>query len=457
MNKTDIKTKWGQYMDTDNLVEEMMRLLTKYNHRNTEHGVCCILEKFFTAKEPLIKLLQKSDNYVGDLRIVLDEQLERRGNESEIHKWIDVFPNKVKAVDCIKKKTDANGKVMTDYFRIGKQTISIADLENEELKTSLATRHEALSAFTSEGYTTASETEYKRFIEAIGNFRFHTSPTMSAEDIEPLASYKIHEGMKTSRAFNKICHHFAVDKSTATITTSRGEKKRVYDIEFAKYADMVSDKKRNIKFFISVNPLDYLTMSFGINWGSCHTIDKHNQRGIAGDHYGGGYCGGTMSYMCDETSIITYVHNTMPENYEAGKVYRNMFHLGGDGVLLQNRIYPQGNDGCTDLYKEFRIIMQREMAKLLGLEANKWIRRGAITNVASVGCHYKDYNSRADCNISYPSERPQCQSQVITIGSTRLCPNCGTSADGMSAGNLSHYNCAPYEPTDDDDDDEFFI
>ncbi|MBQ4155309.1 MAG: hypothetical protein IJD90_00720, partial [Clostridia bacterium] len=174
--------------------------------------------------------------------------------------------------------------------------------------------------------------------------------------------------------FHKICHYYGVDKSPVSKTDSRGRVQKVYDIEFAKYADMVSGGKRKIKFFISVNPLDYLTMSFGVNWASCHTIDRENRRRMD-NSYSGAYCGGTMSYMLDHVSIVTYVHNTMPESYETGKVYRNMFHLGGDGVLLQGRVYPQGNDGCTDLYKEFRGIMQKELTKLLGLERNSWMKR----------------------------------------------------------------------------------
>ena len=441
MNKADIKTKWGQYIDTDKLVDNMMELLTKYHHRNTEHGVCRILEQFFTAKEPLIKLLQKSEHYVGDLRIVLDEQLERRGDAHEIRVWIDTFPRKVNAPACIRKTKDADGKEMKDYLKTGKQKISVDDLENEEFTSSLATRIEKLQAFTYDGFTRTSEVEYNKFLDAVAHFRYNTLSTISAENAEALATYKVVEGMKTSRAFNKICNHFTVDKAP------------LYNKEFAKYADMVSGLKRNIKFFISVNPLDYLTMSFGVNWASCHTIDKNNQRQTPGDHYSGAYCSGTLSYMCDATSIVTYVHNTMPENYETGKVYRNMFHLGGDGVLLQGRVYPQGNDGCTDLYKEFRIIMQREVAKLLELETNKWIKRSSVINVVSLGSHYKDYNCYRDCNISYPSERLQCTAQVITVGSTRLCPHCGDSGDGLSAGTLTHYFCEPVEDTDEDADD----
>lgn len=428
MNKNDIKTKWGQYIDTDKLVDDMMTLLTKYNHRNTEHGICCILDKFFTKKESLIKLLQKSEHYTGDLRIVLDEELERRGNADEIRYWVDAFPGKVKASALIKKRTDSHNKTIDDYLKIGKQKISLADLESEEFAAALSTRNESLSEFTCDGFTKTSETEYSKFISAISYFRCITNSTISEYTASFLTEYKISEGTKTSRAFNKVCHHYKVDEAP------------LYNKEFSKYADMVSGLKRKIKFFISVNPLDYLTMSFGVNWASCHTIDKNNVRRME-NSYSGAYCAGTMSYMLDSTSIITYVHNTMPEDYETGKVYRNMFHLGGDGVLMQGRIYPQGNDGCTDLYKEFRTIMQRELTSMLGLENDKWTKRDGISNVESMGHHYRDYNNFKSCNMSYPSERPQCRHQVITVGSDRLCPHCGLSADGLGYNYLSHPHC----------------
>ena len=53
----------------------------------------------------------------------------------------------------------------------------------------------------------------------------------------------------------------------------------------------------------------------------------------------------------------------------------------------------------------------------------------------------------------YP-ESLQCLDQVITIGSDRICPNCGHSADGLSSSNLSHYSCTAVETMDIDDLDD---
>lgn len=440
MNKNDIKVKWGRYIDTDKLVEDVMSLLTKYNHRNTEHGVCCILEEFFTKKEPLIKLLQKSNHYAGDLRVVLDEELERRCDPYELQRWLTHFLIAVKPDRCIKKRTDEHNKTIDDYMKVGITRVSVADLENEEVAAKFTTRSSALRAFTSDGFTVASTREYDKFNRIMDRFERILTSSMEDEIADTMSEYKVRRGMKTSRAFNAVCKHFGVDQSPETTIDSRGKQHKVYDSEFAKYADMVSDKKRQIKFFISVNPIDYLTMSFGVNWSSCHTIDKMNLRGTSNGH-GGAYCAGTMSYMLDSTSVVTYVYDTMPENYEVGKVYRNMFHIGGDGVLLQGRIYPQGNDGCTDLYQEFRAIMQKELAQMLGLESNLWTKRKSISNVNSIGQHYRDYDRFSYCNMSYPSERLQCQHQTILIGSRKICPHCGAEADEVSSHYLSHNDC----------------
>lgn len=62
--KANLKEAWGQYCDTDKLVDDVMSLLTKYNHRNSEHGVCIMLNEYFTNKKDLIELLQKSEHYM---------------------------------------------------------------------------------------------------------------------------------------------------------------------------------------------------------------------------------------------------------------------------------------------------------------------------------------------------------------------------------------------------------
>ncbi len=63
MNKADLKAKWAAYCDTDKLVDDAMNLLTKYGHKNTEHGICVLLDTYFTNKKSLMDMFKESVHY----------------------------------------------------------------------------------------------------------------------------------------------------------------------------------------------------------------------------------------------------------------------------------------------------------------------------------------------------------------------------------------------------------
>lgn len=428
--KADLKTAWGQYCDTDKLVDDVMALLTKYGHRNSEYGVCKMLNEYFTNKKDLIELFQKSEHYVGDMRMMIDIELERENSARDIREFCDGFPTGVNARGLLLKFKDENGKKFEDYLRTGVKSITAKDLMKPESVALLKKATEQQNTFDSDGATKASHDVYSGFCSAICNFRGISSSTISHENAERMnEKYKVREGMKTSRAFNRVCTFYGVDKA------------KKYNKLFAQYADMVSGLKRKLKFFISVNPIDYLTMSFGVNWASCHTIDKENRRRMPSS-YSGMYCGGTMSYMLDGTSIITFVHDHVPTNWEDGKIYRCMFHYGKN-ILVQGRVYPQGNDGRTDLYKVFRNYMQDELSALLGLTDTIWRKKdnGRVSsNVQSYGVHYRDYTNFSDCNVSYPRERSDSSDNVINIGHSGICPHCGGNI--TENGSISHSSCS---------------
>ena len=431
MKKADLKTAWGQYCDTDKLVDDAMALLTKYGHRNSEHGVCVMLNEYFTNKKDLIELFKKSEHYIGDMRIMIDIELERENSARDIYEFCDTFPNNVKAKDVLLKFKDENGKKFEDYLRTGVKHITAKDLMKAETMTALKKATEKQTAFDSDGATKASHAVYDRFRHAINDFRYISISTISHEKATSMnEEYKVREGMKTSRAFNRVCAFYGIDKA------------KKYNKLFAEYADMVNGLKRKLKYFISVNPIDYLTMSFGVNWASCHTIDKKNRRCMSSS-YSGMYCAGTVSYMLDGTSIITFAHDHVPTNWEDGKIYRCMFHYGKN-ILVQGRVYPQGNDGRTDLYKVFRNYVQDELSPLIGLTDTVWRKKenGRVgDNVESYGNHYCDYIHFSSCNVSYPRERSDSSDNVIAIGHTGICPRCGGEMIGTGSGNISHGNC----------------
>ena len=434
MLKETLKQDFGCYCDTDKLVDDVIALLTKYHYKCTEAGVCRMLHEYFFNKKKLIDLFMKSDCYIGDMRICLNVELERRNNADEIYAFCRRFAKNVEAKPLFIKYVDEYGKTLSDYMRTGIRKLKARTLYHSDIAERLVVNSEHKNNFLNDGSTVKSNDEFSKFCDIIRGFQYYTAPALSEEVVSYLQRYKMNatftNGMKTSRAFNRVCACYGVDKLER------------YNKLFAQYADMVSGLKRNVCFYISLNPLDYLTMSFGNSWSSCHTIDKRNERGMP-NSYQGMHAGGVMSYMLDETSIITFVHNHAMKDYEEGKVYRNMFHYHG-GTLIQGRIYPQGNDGSTDLYKEFRRIVQKEFTKLLELDEDDWIRRtcDCDNNTSSRGVHYCDYLNFSECNVSYPREMPASADHVVKIGHTRICPNCGDYIDDCDdSGMLTHYDC----------------
>lgn len=434
MLKANLKEKWGKYCDTDKLVDDVMALLTKYRHLNTEHGVCVLLDTYFTNKQGLIDMFKGSSNYIGDMRIVVDIELQRGTDMYELRRFCDTFIRNVDAKSVILKTKDEDGKTIVDYLKIGVSAFKAKDLLSEDIRSKLNGRNQSRNKFNSEGYTIKSAQEYSKICDAVYRFRYNPESVLKEDIARWLEQNKINgkysAGMKTSRAFNRLCTEYKIHELPD------------YNKLFARYSDMVSGLKRKMKFFISLNPLDYLTMSFGNSWASCHTIDKRNVRGMPND-YSGAYCGGTVSYMLDKTSIITYVHDAMPESYEDGKVYRNMFHYA-DGALIQGRVYPQGNDGATDLYTTFRNVVQKELSQMLGLPNNMWTKKRdrCGMNTRTSGVHYADYLHYNNCNMSYPSEMPDAKNVVVDIGHVRICPKCGTElGNGYSSDRLTHSTC----------------
>lgn len=433
MNKAELKEKWCAYCDTDKLVDDTMNLLTKYHHNNTENGVCTMLDVYFTNKQKLIDMFKASGNYVGDMRVILDIEVDRELCGDDIYTFCSNFMSKVGALSLMLSDKDKDGKTLADYTLTGFTSVKASDLLEGDVKNALDARIERRNAFRHDGYTYESYDNYRKVNNAVCKFGYYCSSALNGDMVDYLTrngikgTYTV--GMKTSRAFNRMCTQYKIN--------TLAEYERLY----ARYSDMVAGGKRKMKFFISLNPLDYLTMSFGNSWASCHTIDRSNVRNMP-DSYHGMYCGGTVSYMLDSTSIITYVHTEMPDGAETGKIYRNMFHYA-DGALIQGRIYPQGKDGSTDLYKLFRNIVQKEISNMLGKE-NTWTKSNDCPEYKTntLGVHYPDYLNFDDCNVSYHNGIENAKLKIVDIGHERICPKCGEFvSNDDSAKRLGHYDC----------------
>ena len=258
--------------------------------------------------------------------------------------------------------------------------------------------------------------------------------------------YRTSEGNKVSKCISKLAKIAGFDKHVdikeICFTTQNGEEIRRtkdfgWNYQFATFADSINPFSIEATIVISVNPIDYWTMSFGKNWASCHTIDKENLR-RCDNSYHGMYCGGTQSYMEDESSIIVY---TLPNDWNGGnpeladKVQRCVFYLGED-KLGQSRLYPDGRDGGdASIAGSVRSAVQRVVAEIFDVP-NYWTLKkntdadgNCYRNVTeSYGPHYRDYFAYNDCNMSYMKRIDGHQNtKFIKIGVPKItCPSCGT-------------------------------
>jgi hypothetical protein len=425
MNKTELKAKWGKYCDTSSLVDNMASLLSGYGHRSSKEGICAVLDRYFTNKEPLIKLFATSNHYIGEMRIAIKKEFDRDIDRYKVSEFCRRFPTNIGAESILLQYKDADGHVVSDYLTTGCEKINIKTyVESEERKAKVKN----LNNFDlKSGATVTSHAKYGHFLSYAEYFARSANSkvcgNVSSDGLE------LKDGTKMSRAFNKMCVHYGIDKADG------------YDKLFAQYADLVTCATRQLYFVISVNPLDYLTMSIGESWTSCHSINGRNG-------FGGMACGGCMSYLLDNTSIITYVvKNLDAPIHKSGKIYRQMYHYGND-LLIQSRLYPQGNDGATNLYQKFRSFMQEEFSELMGLDSNKWTDMvgGGIPNNFGrhIGHQYNDFSHR-ECSVFYPTEMEKrfnvtrMDGKRITIGHESICPCCGKRQETRSR--ISHESC----------------
>ena len=115
MKKADLKKKWFKYCDTNKLVDDTIELLRRYQHPTTEHGVCKLLDTYFTNKEPLIKMFMNSNHYIGNMRICLEKEFDRQIDSNEIYRFFGKFYDAVGTASMVKRQ-DSDGKEIFDYY-----------------------------------------------------------------------------------------------------------------------------------------------------------------------------------------------------------------------------------------------------------------------------------------------------------------------------------------------------
>ena len=255
-----------------------------------------------------------------------------------------------------------------------------------------------------------------RFIRNIKSSKL-TGDEWGLDDANAAYNLNLRKGMRSTAAIQKIA------KKEGLLDNKE------YLRDFSALADEMREAKEPQWIVVSIHPVDYLLMSNGDSWQSCHNIEDADDPGC--------YSAGTVSYMLDSTSMIVYGlrkadYPYLPEKpFLAKKHWRQVFSYE-DETLMQSRLYPQACDSCaTSQYEQIRHYVQAVISVCTALDdAEKdWLK---VDN-------HLDYIVDGYGALNYPDWHPGCpgSSHVtvtvpagkkpahITVGHAPRCICCG--------------------------------
>lgn len=439
----------------------------EYNYSNS--AVSDIVAVWSSQKQNLIDHLRNHPNWNEDQKaIIFSQDYERKINVEGIDEFKTWGGNilRQRMMDTTIKELD--GRPIRFYIELNKHkddiqmylnrldfcfeyiydrkpVIAINEIERKDFIGYMQQECDkflrAINGYQLYGQNYVKKKEYDDFID-FGNIMDQVKNAETSLVDESLYNYimnrvdvKIAVGMKISKAVQKVCQVYGLDKivdiQPVTHNGITRDKDYGYNYRYALFSDSINTVKITRHTVLSVNMIDYWLMSHGHKWSSCHNVDKKHVLG-SNDDYSGRYSGGTESYMLDSSAVVFY---TVDSDYDGDdfcmqeKMQRCMFFINRDGsVIVQGRVYPDGRDGGDSSYaKQFREVVQKIVSECWNVN-NQWTLKkgtGACEEVTvSEGVHYKDYLEYEDCNVSLNKEI--YDEQKVYIGyDDIICPCCG--------------------------------
>lgn len=470
----------------ESLTKLATRLLTEYNYPVTEDALHKIFESWAKAKGWLVDLFRKDARYNGNGQIVIPANLTRPVNREDIRRFYDWADKEFKKI--IAKREIRIGLFSLDEYRRYKNRVyniwdrlgagdvfkgkTVEEWRMELDRMNKREKDEIGNEWVETIYIDSKEYSvhrkdyddviyFERILRRALDFDSEREEVniFDEDSVKYINSYaekmgissRAIVGQRVNKFVGKLLKEFdmnhIVDVQTIGWTDSNTGEYRTrqkdmgYNYWYAVLGDAINPVTYTREIVISVNPIDYWTMSFGYKWASCHTIDKENSRGVGHSDYQGCYSGGTESYMLDDSSIIVYVRPSAEELESIGeselpmemqsKFKRVVFMIGED-KLVESRVYPDGRDGGDNsIAGQIRNIMQKVIADLYETP-NMWtLKKGnyECENVINTVCdapHYHDYEQYSDCNVSYLRRiNGDLNHNMIYVGSKIICPSCG--------------------------------
>lgn len=220
-----------------------------------------------------------------------------------------------------------------------------------------------------------------------------------------------------------------------------------FDKYYAKFADALSELEIERITLVSLNFLDFMTMSNGNSWSSCHFINSYGifHEGTESS-YSGMYKQGCLSYALDAPSMILY---TLPTTFNGTDYYRcqklsRMCCQYENGILVTGKCYPNNENSLITRYRQ---IMQSVMSQVtetpnLWVFSRKLKKVNGFVETVDGAAHYPDYTyEKQKPTISFCKGVSIEMDTTVEVGHEAYCLDCGTS---LNSNNNSCLQCSDH-------------
>ena len=177
-----------------------------------------------------------------------------------------------------------------------------------------------------------------------------------------------------------------------------------YNQFFSVLSDLLSPIEYDETFYVSINPIDYLTQSHGNKWTSCHSLRNM-----------GCYHSATLTMMNDCTTLIVY---TLPDKYENHfsirdkKTRQSLFISENNNALFQNTFYPNKDMNESDVVRRY---IEMLIANYSNVENNWVLKKDTYDIDSSNYLGYCDWENGQPYYYAYLKNTDK--SKTIKIGS----------------------------------------
>lgn len=465
----------------ESIINQMVKLFQEYGHYATYYGCKTIVDEWFGNKKPLIDRFSTLPNWNAEkFYVVFDADYKRGFDSNAIQKFenfiMDLYEREIFfASECkvFGKTARERQEQYNNMYEKSRQIINLyqdwaisrtdviagkdyfgwklAKLENNNDYD--AARRLSYDNWGSNGIATYDKAQYivkngayfpievdktkRKLLSLFNDILLSSEVTTStltdeiAEKIKELFPIRIGGGSTVMKALRRIFDlpEFKALRDWKTTELVEWtdpvtgewrtrEKNVSLETKISELGDAISPMTIKRHTIISLNPIDYLLMSNGHKWRSCHNIEDGEWRT------------GTLSYMLDKTSVIFY---TVDKDYDGTefeyqtKMQRNVFCISADGnTMIQNRQYPDGRDGGDmSLASQFRAVMQKVVSDAFDLP-NYWTIKKGKANcrewTLTYGTHYEDYIQYNDGSVSF---RNGYTPSIVSIGHDPIDPDNG--------------------------------